>query len=370
MPFQQVSTLNGSSVAPASASVSNQALVISGLALPIPVVDIVKVSRTAYAAGTKSKRTVTPGSTILDSTQYSITVKRPNNVANNGFGTDPKFIPKTYTVYSGISDSATTFLNRVRAEIAADLQAYVTATGTTTLILEMNDTDSDFTIDLSAFVLSSTQASTTAYVEPSGTFAIVKALDPNNASSAGQYTTYQIDYNRSFRSQDGNIVRNAQRAIVFADELATLYADFNAKMNTEINQYALNNLEQFGMPVPVPSVTAINSTATATAAQMLAGTITSTSGAATAITTPTAAAIYALIAGAKQGVSFDLIIDNTGGSNTVTLTLDATITVAKQTSNGDSAVNQLLTVASGAAGVGIFRFVFNSATAATCHRIG
>ena len=116
--------------------------------------------------------------------------------------------------------------------------------------------------------------------------------------------------------------------------------------------------------------TAINSTATATTAAVKGGLITSTSAAATSITLPTATALGTALA-AVQGTSFEFIVDNTAGANTVTLVVGAGIVVAKQTSSGDTAVDQLLTVAASATvGIAVFRLVFSSATAAVLFRIG
>jgi hypothetical protein len=119
-----------------------------------------------------------------------------------------------------------------------------------------------------------------------------------------------------------------------------------------------------GSVISVPTAVAINASAVATAAQMLAGVITSTSAAATAITTPTAAAILALIAGGGIGTSFDLTIDNSAGASTVTLTLDGSITAPVGAVTGGNTLTVTTTHK-----VGIFRFVYTSATAAVVFRI-
>lgn len=114
---------------------------------------------------------------------------------------------------------------------------------------------------------------------------------------------------------------------------------------------------------------AINATATATAAQIKTGLVTSTSAAATTITLPTATALATSL-GAVRGTSFDFIVDNTAGANTVTVAVGSGIVVAKQTSTGNTADDQLLTVAASATvGVGVFRIVFTSATAAVLFRL-
>jgi hypothetical protein len=66
------------------------------------------------------------------------------------------------------------------------------------------------------------------------------------------------------------------------------------------------------------STAAINATATATAAEVATGYITSTSAAATTITLPTGTLLGAEL-GAVQGTVFDLYIDNTAGASTVTV---------------------------------------------------
>lgn len=123
-------------------------------------------------------------------------------------------------------------------------------------------------------------------------------------------------------------------------------------------------------PLETHTPVAINATATATAAQVASGYITSTSAAATTITLPTSTAIAAAI-GAVQGTVFDLYIDNTAGANTVTITVDSSQVksqVAQVATYGVPTFG-LFTVASGTTGVGCFRFVFSSTTAASIARI-
>jgi hypothetical protein len=118
------------------------------------------------------------------------------------------------------------------------------------------------------------------------------------------------------------------------------------------------------------TASAINATATATAAQVAGGLITSTSAAATSITLPTATQLGTQL-GAVQGTMFDFVVDNTAGSNTVTIIVGSGIVAAKQVSSGDTAVDALLTVAASATvGIGLFRLVFSSATAAILYRVG
>ena len=118
-------------------------------------------------------------------------------------------------------------------------------------------------------------------------------------------------------------------------------------------------------PLSNPVIThvpiAINATATATAAEVASGYITSTSVAATTITLPTGTLLGAAL-NASQGTITELYIDNTAGGSLVTIAVatngilsDAATTTAG--SFGD------ITVGFGITGVARFTIMFSSATA-------
>lgn len=118
-----------------------------------------------------------------------------------------------------------------------------------------------------------------------------------------------------------------------------------------------------------PNKAAINSSATATAAQVATGYITSTSGAATTITLPTGSLLGAAL-NASQGTTFDLYIDNTAGANTVTIAVGANavqsdwdLQITAATASVTPAAITPLTVRSGTAGLARFTLMFSSATA-------
>ncbi len=115
---------------------------------------------------------------------------------------------------------------------------------------------------------------------------------------------------------------------------------------------------------PIPTLVAKNVTATLSAAEVLGGYITSTSAAAVALTTPTATAIGALIPGIARGVTVDLYIDNSAGANTITLTLDGSITAPAGAITGGNTLTVTTTHK-----VGLFRLYFTSTTAAVIYRI-
>jgi hemolysin activation/secretion protein len=111
----------------------------------------------------------------------------------------------------------------------------------------------------------------------------------------------------------------------------------------------------------VTTANAINATATATAAQVATGYITSTSAAATAITLPTGTLLGAAL-NAVQGTTFDLLIDNTAGANSVSIV--AAVNGILSTAGVDSAASfGDLTVAAGVTGLGRYTIMFSSATA-------
>ena len=106
---------------------------------------------------------------------------------------------------------------------------------------------------------------------------------------------------------------------------------------------------------------AINATATATAAQVATGYITSTSASATTITLPTGTLLGAQL-GAKQGTVFQLYIDNTAGASTVTIAVATNGILSDAATTTGGSFGQL-TVAYGVTGIGEFSLMFSSPTA-------
>jgi hypothetical protein len=106
---------------------------------------------------------------------------------------------------------------------------------------------------------------------------------------------------------------------------------------------------------------AIDATATATAAQVATGYITSTSAAPTTITLPTGTLLGAAL-GATRGTTLDLYIDNTAGASTVTIAV-ATNGILSTAAADTAGSFGDLTIAAGATGVGRFTIMFSSATA-------
>ena len=106
---------------------------------------------------------------------------------------------------------------------------------------------------------------------------------------------------------------------------------------------------------------AINATATATAAQVASGYITSTSAALTTITLPTGTLLGAAL-GAVRGTTLDLYIDNTAGASVVTIAV-ATNGILSTAATDSAASFGDLTVAAGVTGLARYTIMFSSPTA-------
>ena len=110
---------------------------------------------------------------------------------------------------------------------------------------------------------------------------------------------------------------------------------------------------------------AVSGTATVTAAQLITGSLVFSGGAGTQ-TLPTGTLLGAAL-GAAAGTVFDFTVDNTAGSGTCTIAAATNLIAGPAVVTGGAT----LTVANSATqGVGLFRIVFTSATAAVLFRLG
>lgn len=110
-----------------------------------------------------------------------------------------------------------------------------------------------------------------------------------------------------------------------------------------------------------PTKAAINATATATAAQVATGYITSTSAATTTITLPSGTLLGGAL-GATQGTTLDLYVDNTAGANVVTMAVAAN-GILSDAATGSAASFGDLTIAAGVTGLARYTIMFSSPTA-------
>jgi hypothetical protein len=160
-------------------------------------------------------------------------------------------------------------------------------------------------------------------------------------------------FNGPVRSQNGfqSVTKNATTGAI------TVNATFGAA--TSVTDLTTTNLVFTDQNHPTTA--AINATATATAAQVATGYITSTSAAATTITLPTGTALGAAI-GAVRGTVLDLYVDNTAGASTVTIAVATNGILSTGAADTPGSFGDL-TIAAGATGIGRFTIMFSSATA-------
>jgi len=111
----------------------------------------------------------------------------------------------------------------------------------------------------------------------------------------------------------------------------------------------------------VVAANAINTTATATAAQVVAGYITSTSVGTVSITLPTGTLLGAAL-GATQGTTLDLFIDNTAGASVVTVVVAVNGILSTAAADTPGSFGDL-TIAAGVTGLARFTIMFSSPTA-------
>jgi hypothetical protein len=160
-------------------------------------------------------------------------------------------------------------------------------------------------------------------------------------------------FNGPVRSENGfqSITTNATSGAV------TVTATFGAA--TSVTDLTTTNLVFTDQNHPTTA--AINATATATAAQVATGYITSTSAAATAITLPTGTLLGAALS-ATRGTVLELYVDNTAGASTVTMVVAVNGILSSAAADTPGSFGDL-TIAAGVTGIARFTIMFTSATA-------
>jgi hypothetical protein len=160
-------------------------------------------------------------------------------------------------------------------------------------------------------------------------------------------------FNGPVRSQNGF------QSVTVAEGTGTVTVDATFGPTTSVTNLTATNLVFTDQNHPTTA--AINATATATAAQVVTGYITSTSAAATTITLPTGTLLGAAL-GATRGTVMDLYIDNTAGANTVTVAVAVNGILSGAAADTPGSFGDL-TVPSGVTGLARFTIMFSSATA-------
>ncbi len=187
----------------------------------------------------------------------------------------------------------------------------------------------------------------------------------------GKYIYLDADSNTYLDATVDNVIDfyvNGALDFTFSANAFTAKSGSVIATNTITETTALANITMSKPVIYQNGSAAINTSATATAAQVKTGRITSTSVAGVTITLPTGTLLGAALE-ATGGTVFDLIVDNTAGASTVTIA-DGVNNIASQWNVYQDVGGAPLDVVSGVTGIGIFRFIFSSATACTFVRIG
>lgn len=328
-------------------------IVITG-AIPIDYRGIVGTSGIVTTVAETSQVTTFTPTAGQNSTQFVLLL---NQTVSGGVVLNQQFV---YT--SDASMTATEVCEGFRTAIN-NSNFEIVASGTATLILTANAGYSKFTLTVLAGAGSNVTGTPGVYAV--NTYASLTAAGVVGVSAGKTYTSLQYQWVDLVGTVDKLTDSVVNQWTVYVDDSATNYAAFLVKLQSIVNAVAASPLN--GFLADSGNSAAINATATATAAEVATGRITSTSGAAVTITLPTGTLLGAQL-GASAGTMFDLIIDNTAGANTITVAPGVNNIVSAWTVQEDASLAPL-DVVSGVTGVGVFRFVFSSATACVFSRV-
>lgn len=155
--------------------------------------------------------------------------------------------------------------------------------------------------------------------------------------------------------------------VVGGSKIISLNTGLSGAKISNISEVVFEQGINFRNAITIHNITStVNATQTISVSQFLPGCLTSTSAAPVTITLPTATSIGTAL-GATQGTVYEFIVDNTAGSNTVTIAVGAGIVICSAIITGSTTMT---VAASATQGIGVFRLVFSSATAAVLYRIG
>ena len=308
---------------------------------------------TTGVAETSQTNTITY--TPANSTLYELNITQDVNAPS---GNNASYTA-SYTSDASATDLeiATNLVNRINAQ-----------SGLTGIQVVATDAGGANTITLTAaagypFFTATGITNTTVVAGATGVAAVGIGADLITAGVAGAvsgttYTVYEFSYYTQSAAQMGselNAGLNELTLYVSQDD-----ADFN-DFNAQLLLIVTPNSDDKTAQVIDHTTAAINATATATAAEVATGWITSTSAAGTVITLPTGTLLGAAL-GAKAGSVFDLYIDNTGGASTVTIAVGVNTILSTAAADTAGSFGDL-TVASGVTGLARYTFMFSSATA-------
>lgn len=231
----EVAVLNSIQAAAADLSLVGGKLGCTDLGQTIKLVDGVSVTKTAYAAGTLSVKTVEFAAAVLTAqTGYRLAIEVPDAKDFSGGGREAnQLIPiREYTVFFDAAPTAAALAAAFRDKINADLGRKVNASlaGTLLTLTLIKLTEGDFFTDSPTGCV---DAVVTPFVAPAGTPAIVEALAPTKSSATANYTTWKITFNKLYKNNavSGGQVFFENDILIFADELEADFAAFETELD-------------------------------------------------------------------------------------------------------------------------------------------
>lgn len=196
-------------------------------------------TKTAYAAGTAPVKNTDLGAvSIVAGAPYRLAIVFPNYVAFPGGGQEANQMVaiREYVVFTDADAAAPTaaalaalFVARINADPQALGVASVVSTDNVRFTAS-SATNGDFSIEAPA---GATYSTTTAYVAPSGTPAIVELAAPGSSSATGEYTTWLITVTTQEKhaAVSGGTVGFRNDFVIYADETAANFAAFETALD-------------------------------------------------------------------------------------------------------------------------------------------
>jgi hypothetical protein len=184
-----------------------------------------------------------------------------------------------------------------------------------------------------------------------------------NGTAAAPSITFASSKTDGFYLQGTHTLALTSNGVEIAQFNPTQLSWLSGSISAATNMFATDFVAS-GVVVNQGTVTTYTTTANVTAAAVAGGVIAYT-GSAHTLTLPSTAAIVAALPIASQGSHFDFVVDNSGGSGTVTLALDASMTAVSAVTGGTT-----LTLAqSTTAGTSGYRITFISGTVSIISRL-
>lgn len=218
---------------------------INGLGLDIPLTEIVSFTRAEYAAGTA--RVVDYDLDSIETANgkaYNFTFKKIINNATSPVVADT-VNERTYVIHLSDGHDELDVRDELISRINNDPSAFFSAAEVGGNVRVTVDS-ADYDIELTESPSGVTSSNNVNYVEPNGTVTQLENYAPGDSTSGATYTTYVIEFyedlEKAFLGNDK--VGKKQRAVVFAKDDATNYADFDTTIQRVFGTEALDDVHR------------------------------------------------------------------------------------------------------------------------------